>query len=100
MVSKAYSAFYKILNDVIKHGFGKSFMGIYDAFIHIAFKNLNLFQCLFKLNLIICFYSFPYQPQSIAIRNRSIVIIFMDIIAKGIPRSPVSYKSMEFQLIQ
>ena len=86
IITKFDTALRKVFHDIIQHGFNKFLVCVEVAFFCIPPQYFDVFQHLFELHFIFGFYAFSNQFQGITIRNRRIVIVFVDITTKSVFR--------------
>ena len=74
--------FLEIGNDVIEHRLDEALIGIHDLAVAFALEDFDLFQGFFELELIFGFDLLTDKAEGVAVFDRGVVIVFVDVAAK------------------
>ena len=77
-----FSEFGKVAQDIVEHRADEVRMGVDFFAVKAAFFDFKLRQCSLQLGFVLAADGLANQAQCVAVGNRGVVIVFMDVVAE------------------
>ena len=73
---------FEVLNDVAEHGLDELLVGVNELAIAAAFEDFDLFEGLGELQFVFGFDLLADQPERVAVLDRGVVRVFVNVAAE------------------